>query len=70
MFWQDTKQCKSKSERPQDTALEQSPVHLGSPGVFHAKHLPSLYVEDVRMIYFEHDITKKQEGLRCFSEIH
>lgn len=53
----------SKSERPQDAALEQSPVHLGSPGVFHAKHLPSLCVRDVGMIYFEHDIMKKQEGL-------
>lgn len=60
----------SKSERPQDTALEQSSVHLGSPGVFHAKQLPSLCVEDVRMIYFEHDIMKKKEGLWCFIEIH
>lgn len=60
----------SKTERPQDTALEQSPVHLQSPGVFHAKHLPSLYVRDVKIIYFEHDITKKQEGLWCFIEIH
>lgn len=56
----------SKSERPQDTALEQSPAHLGSPGVLHAKHLPSLYVRDVRMIYLEHDITKKQEGFTVF----
>lgn len=60
----------SKSERPQDTALEQRPVHLESPGVFHAKHVSSLCVRDVRMIYSEHDIMKRQEGLRCFIEIH
>lgn len=43
-----------KPERPQDIALKQSPVHLGSPDVFHAERLLSLSLREVGMVYSEH----------------
>lgn len=60
-----------KTERPQDIAVKLSPIHLGSPDVFHAKYLLSLSVRDVGMVYLNTDnISKQQESLWCSVEIH